>query len=772
MDAGSQTNVPVQFGVPLNVGDLASNERIVVRLSGSRLTVQEDNRLTDRSGAIRHVTVTCIVPSLSAGGTVDLVIGKEFGASDVGASKTVAQLLALTTDAEVEVATNDGTARSAKMRDALGASTTWTKGSAHLRSGLFLNGAVAKEVIGFDPQGADGHLGTEFHVTFYSLDNFTTIDCVRVAPFMTNAFIDQASPGDRHVSCVVTSGIASPVTALSLANTTPAVALTVGAAVSGRRTLTTSPTTNGTFTVNDLGKVVTFSAEFGTIDEIGTDGAACTVIAHSISSGTFTSGNWTKHGLRIPYKCKVGLGDVWHGRTPKYKVLPRTADILGSRMVLNYGYQSAQLSMTANNFGDVKMEAGGAENALQGTNPMRMRLATSRFRGERAVQPTEPEARVFPNWQLTSLLHNSGGFITEAGYDRIFFTTHLWNNQERIRAIDDNTGLNPHWGARPDWTEDDYLAHSPAGFDQLGDISHHEDMNFIPYLLTGRFHYLDSQRANVVRVWYETSITLRTTSGADRWWSQRSSPRRFFWCDRTVAHAYLLTPGTLPAGLLAHTKAEIQTWLDNNWTKAVALYNSSPSGWSLETPAGPPMNVDGSDPLWLESGNGDAAWHPWMLSYAAFAGLHMKEIGALSANGTIFYTSVCRSKVEQFLHPDVLAGGANPTVSRETMMGVATALTNTPPGPYEDWGDIYTHCAGVTNGSPIYSSYDYGAIVAAKSAALYGSSIDIETIRQAIVDWAEGQGHIVATGSPLTVDLSQWSTFATYWRENLLEART
>ncbi len=766
--ASSQSNVPIEFRIPFDDDEFTSSQRIVMSVGGTRLTVQEDNRTTDASGAIRGVSVTAILPTLpamGASGYTDVVYGYETGTPATGTSKTAAQVLALLPDLGTEVITNDGTERSAKLRTGLGASTSWTYKSPRLRNAKWKNGAICQTFVcdvPFTTVGgvADSHLMCRFVANCYSTDGFATISSVKVDYKIVNGWIDISGCTYRHYSLVVNVGISSPVTQVSYTNSTPAVALNI-TGTGSVRVCTTSPLTPGTFTTNDQGKTITKGTEHLKIVYVYPDGSKVEVFNAGLVSSSFASGAWTLWGMSNGFQTQTE-GSVWYGTHHQYKVCHQRSRVLSTKTLLNHDVPSTEIASL--------LAATVSSLAAQGTHPSVIYRApgTTTVLATRRHQTNEPDAIAYPECHISGcLVTDSDGYQLETGYDAMRRYAELWYNVHPITWNDSTTGLPVHWDTRPTWKDQDNSTYTGTHLSPvINDTAHFEECAAVLYALYGQFNDMEIIHRHLVYCWgmdCASDDRLFNTGGNQRFRFQARQYRGQAWLFNGMVVASFYTPDTMSAALLPHTKTPLRTWCQHNQTQAKLMFCGSPNGWSQETPAGPANPT--TQPFYYEQGE-SVGWKQWYIANMCLVLKRAKEFNELTANGLTYTGDVYRNIYDCFIRSDVLSLEASPTIARRKLNGIYDSQTfATGLGSYPDWPAFYAIITAVgPNGT--YANRVFCSHLWNYDERFTGEVADQEELLQWDIDEnGTTQAKITVTGSPAIPDVNTWRAWHSAWEK-------
>ena len=190
-----QTNVPVTFGQVFARGNvLATNSLIGQLVDGTIVPLQMDVKATHPDGSLRHVVLSALLPSLAAGETRVVTIGKKVAPSLTAKSAPTSMLnagfsskVSLTLGNETYSASADELLKTAAYK-------TW------------LTGAISNEWIVSAPlKRADGevhpHLTARFAVRWYN-----AIKKARVDVTIENAWAYEAAPQNFTYDALVLVG--------------------------------------------------------------------------------------------------------------------------------------------------------------------------------------------------------------------------------------------------------------------------------------------------------------------------------------------------------------------------------------------------------------------------------------------------------------------------------------------------------------------------------------------------------------------------------------
>ena len=193
------TNYPLQFARPFAEGEIADYPQILI--DGSPVTTQANVKTRWDDGSVKHVVLSCLIPTLTANATVTLTFQNQASGNTSGYLNK-ASMLDAAYDFDAVTALTNGSTESASARTMLNADafTYWLQGSVCTSVIIADHSAARTYDIGFD---AYSPFRPIFHATFWPTINKV---CVR--------FIGETASteewGPVTYSLALTTGSASP----------------------------------------------------------------------------------------------------------------------------------------------------------------------------------------------------------------------------------------------------------------------------------------------------------------------------------------------------------------------------------------------------------------------------------------------------------------------------------------------------------------------------------------------------------------------------------
>jgi len=174
----AQTNVPVTVGQVFKVGEVPAGSTVTAAMigTGAVVPIQVDAKATHADGSLRHAVITLKLATLNGNATDQVMLSSAASGGAAGSPVTVAQLLATTFDAQIDLNVG-GTNYSASARTLLQAGTP----------PVWLSGPLVSEWLVSGPVRTSGgaghaHLTAYFHVRAYSNGSggvgSVRVDCV------------------------------------------------------------------------------------------------------------------------------------------------------------------------------------------------------------------------------------------------------------------------------------------------------------------------------------------------------------------------------------------------------------------------------------------------------------------------------------------------------------------------------------------------------------------------------------------------------------------
>lgn len=276
--AALSTTVPFSFGLPIAPGLMAAGQCIQVTDNlGNVLSVQEDAQVTDNSSSGRWRKVTsCLVNAAATSISANIVSGNPVTTNPITVANLLTQMISGDNFECAAVFTMpDGTVYTAKATDALQGGSTWTypipTGGNSQNRGTAMSGPLATcwvcQTAAVSSGTAHPTLNVQFHITAFktnpgpwnaSTNPITGVECI-VKP--ENGYVNYPSPLCLAYDYQILMGATAQTPALTLTGRAPSATLTVGS-LSGASLFATigSGTWNATSTTNpnaqDTGKAI------------------------------------------------------------------------------------------------------------------------------------------------------------------------------------------------------------------------------------------------------------------------------------------------------------------------------------------------------------------------------------------------------------------------------------------------------------------------------------------------------------------------------------
>lgn len=661
----SQTNVPIQFGLPVLGGNLPSSNIIQVLDSDgvTPLVVQEDNHCSDFTPNVRHTTITAILPSLTNGQTKQLTVKSIAGSAAAGTAIVASDITGLvsgTFEPAKLTFVIGGTTYTASCATALAAGSTWSL-TAAVNHGSWRSGPFCTEFICSTPAFNGGtphdYLRVWFHVAAYKAGSGAVtaqgganpITAIRVFVIPENGYAQQhtSASADLYYSCLVQQST-------SLTNAT---LITVGTNwtndTSGPGTLTNSSVDGngnstltrgtGTWGQNDYGRVIKGTAGgltgLGQIISVTVGGTTATFRnITTFSSSSWSSGNYTMYGVGHAYgsrwRQQVNYGSVvahpestqitfslWDGTGGTPTLMPYLAK---TKMVLNYATTIANTTNGAVNWG---------------TRPYATNMATEPMQYEQPDYfPASGDASYIGVLQACEV---DGAIKFDAnGQLRIFNNAdarmwQLWHHRDTVTGLTPTLNNGTDWSWSGSWgTELQLPATTTAltsGPHGALDPSHTPGPPYIAWLTTGDFVWVEECHWHGFFFGWAGSNPADAGSQLNRffWLEQGFQQRAQAWATRSTIQAWASTPDSA-TGLLGISKSQWKTFLTTGWSQCVTKYVNDTTTYSV------------NGPRWTCGAGGFAEWGSvnayaeWQVSYCLYVLGHALETGCLDMNGVSF----------------------------------------------------------------------------------------------------------------------------------------
>lgn len=670
LSGNAQTNMPVEFGLPVKPGTLLPGMIVQVLDGMTPLVGQTDLQASDKAGSnVRFVKFTGILPTLGATASKQLTVNTLVSAPSSGTAITAADILALCSGAFepcLTTVTFAGTPTDLSCRAAL-AGGGWAVGAA-VNFGAVRSGPFCTEILCSLPLG--NYLRVWFHVAAYKAGSGAVtaqgggnpILAVRVDRVMENGYVQQnvSTPLDLFYGIQDRSSTSLTNAALTLANnviladgvggptswsedTTSAGTITVGSL--SDNTITTISRGTGTWTADDNGRILRAAGPFST----GAVGQICSVNVGSntaslrvppfrnfVSLTLAPGGDYTLEGVGHPYatrhRQRLVIGNpVATADSQTQIVLPW--DGSGTRSVMPYLASTKMLPNYATLPANVPSQSGAAANAW-GKRPYGMLTDGTSTSPANGIRDDFGSSGDGPGDQIGIIagVDCLGSIACDVDGQFNLFRAAMARSCMQVHYRDTATGLGVALDSGTDWiwpggSDPNQVAwdfgsvvftSSPHG----GlDTSHACAGAYLAYLLTGDWYWLEAVQS---WAWYfgwagtnpgggtGSQLTRCPVGNGD------ATMRAQAWQMRSILQGAAVTPdATLPLGI---TKAKYDTWLANIFSSIKANIVDDH------------VNYGTNGPRWLHDispyryGLFEFAFYAWAMN-------HGKELGQLDSNG-------------------------------------------------------------------------------------------------------------------------------------------
>lgn len=709
--------VPISFGLPMEDNFL---DQPNIAVDGA--VSQKSSCTQDIQAETRFCRVAALVDF--SGGTVDSAVTPTATAEPAGAAWTLDGDLPNEPNMEVwaEITDLNGVSSGAQagtwtasLTDALAGGGTWNKTLAHDPGEVIADGFIERAKANFSVPFDDGagathdNLRAYFDVYCYSADSFSTVWGCAVDVKIRNGFWDctdatgDTDCQDYHYSLAVkrlNAGTGATETVASYQGRTNAAAVTVtdtGQAVNGSEKWdgTRAPmqilqlAATGEWARDDLGKIFVagggYSKIIAYID-------ANTVQAMETPLFDFPGlptpppvaiGTATIAAIGHEYASQV-VERVWWKNDPGLTIAHGVSSLLASKMVMNYAVPDGVAQF---------YETGGTEGGIvgqvdkDGNNP----FSIHRFNDSTgaimraAIVPTVPDndsdVDVIPTHQQNVINRVVGGHHpTDSNFQKAMYaTTDLWVQGAPFMLLAGSTGQVidifstsevsgngwvDYYRLEPTITYGDRLADVP-----INNASHANAFGYLPYLLTGRWAYVDALNGQLgfyfhESVQYGNTIAESITNGSNRavFTQQGQTREAYAWLPRMLAQAMAITP---TGSTTLQSVADMKSYFDESWNLGVTEYIDDGLGIGGNcTIAQCPnvcrqVGVDGpcrAEDQWLftrSSGGGMKAFPYQFLGYAGKSMVHFQEIGQMTADLKRFADNIAISAYQVRLSPAI-----------------------------------------------------------------------------------------------------------------------
>jgi len=738
LNASAQTDLIVEFGLPIRANFLQDSERIVVHDGATQLTVEEVCRTTDMNGYLRYVSLAVLLPTLDSSEVARvLTITSETGAPATGATKTVAQLLAMDTDAECTVTLTDPHYNyavtgdwTANFRLAAAGSTTYARLAAHLCPGWIVDGNLRKTFKCVMPfmQGATPHdyLTCEFWATAYSDDGFTSDISWKWEVVICNG--RRSSPvgaaANWYFGLNITTGIASPLTIHDFPDRSlPDVAT--------HTTATTISCVPGSFDLNDRGRamMVTATGLCAVIRSVTTSTASMEMSGISRVptpvGATYAVGEIKVRGCYVKAGHHLWLQTAVHNREHKYMVRHERDYLFNTRHILNYAIPSSYVPLSFSS-----TAALTTLNAL-GNNPMRY---GGGYIGEQATGNGD-EGHPYPVPAYLSFREmdgHVGPYVVEHAYRRCFVNAYLQFNHMAFGERRDSTGLL----VTRDVNLVEHDVQSGYSFKIPGSnvgAFHSDNHGPWPWLMTGNPVYMLDMHKMVAQI-YMGSKSNPTSNFRNMWSGQET--RAVAWQLCYIGHSVAMTPDDWPVGVTGWDQEILRDWQTDYNEYGVYFYLDDGTGsgrgasalcadYSLDDYDNTfRINISFGDNLASTSGGG-FGWH---MSYNGWVAAFLDGLGVIDDNSRRLFTRIYESGVQRLVHPGILDPGV--------VFGTGTSVN--PTLGYAAWYTTQAAADPPAPRQPFYSAYLWNLLVLADELSWCRDSGDTREALDVALDYVPG----------------------------------
>ena len=678
---GVQSNIPVEIFVPFSAvlnpdGSAAaypfpstSAIRILDADGTTVLDCQEDNRSSDLNSEVRGVMVTAMLPTLTALQARQLTVQKVATTSPAtGTDITTAEVVAAAaSDCVATVDHNNGTTYTASMNDAL-AGSAWTNKTTVANDGKWrTGGGLVTEWICSAPfknggTSAPNDLRFWLSVSAYKAQRTAVsgpnpIIGVKIKYWVSKSYA-QVSSGYSNDWFDLT--VAAGSNTQSWVGSTPSKTLTLGAN-GGNGTITTATVNTGgtTFTANSVGMVIGDGTSAAVICGYVSADQVYVRLMSAMSGTTITSGNWRIYGLGLEYGADLPQQEIWYGGlTISARPIDSTLGeawnagagtggpftyLKACNVILPYTTAVAditnsvtQINSCGTNPNGWILSSGGSGLAYAGDIYMYMPGTGGR-----------DDIAPMPGQFVGGLIKN------EANGKRKIFENAARRGCIPINWKDQNTGkpmlLNNGTNYVSDKAWSGTLLPTASSYNSSGiceqftpwaaQIAHHPDLEYLAWLLTGDFYWVDKRQSTIFWAWAANNPNYYG-SGISRLACTSSELRGNMWNFRDLGLGIMMIPDRNPA-VLGYTRSHLTTYYTNQFTATgsgtpgVSPYPGINIGLINNTGPGDTYATVG----FRDMGQGESdASSPWQLGYGSFAFFMLKGAGALTSDSSAFMT--------------------------------------------------------------------------------------------------------------------------------------